>query len=345
MYFSTHIDPRVTAVLRSTCVLSVDAASVFSSRTNRKTTTTSRGSPDSGMTLLKACTDAANIVASTVTPLRFASAGRRGFISRCGANAPHRTSAASSSTASTSADNGGRRKTTRSAMRTPPSSVTVRKTSGIQNTSAARVMSSRGASRRLEVGRAATLLLPVAADDGQGVDLGAGLDACFELGFQLVAAAHLEVRIVDDDAAPRRGGDRAIDGCESTRVQIFVDGHATPSLAVVAVGDVELGARILVRPVGAVEGEPGGGKLIGAKEAEAVGERLLVDAIDADRGGERAARFGKRLRLARVDPGDRAEAADRERQPARPDHAVVHACAATGRKRPKCSRCTCLPAA
>src|SRR5262249_6883123 len=269
MYLSTNIDPRIAAVLRSTCVRSVDAASVFSSSTNRNTTTMSRGRPDSGMTVLNACTVAANIVASTVPPLRFSNADRAGFISCCGAKAPHRTSAASSSTASTSADSGGRRKTRRSAMRTPPSSVTVRNARGSQKTSTARLMSSRS-------------LLPVASNDGQRVHLGAGLHPRVELGLQLVTAVHLQVCIGDDDAAARCGRDCAIDRREAAREQRPVDVQAAPAFAVIAVGDVELRPRILMRLVGAVEREPGGGKLISAEEAQAVGERLVIDAIDAD---------------------------------------------------------------
>src|SRR5437868_11586049 len=103
------------------------------------------------------------------------------------------------------------------------------------------------------------------------------MQLALELRLELVAAVHLQILIVDDNPAARRRGDRAIDRLEAAREQIPVDREPAPPLTVVAVSDVELGARILQRRVGPREREASGRELIGMKEAEAVGERLRVD--------------------------------------------------------------------
>lgn len=78
---------------------------------------------------------------------------------------------------------------------------------------------------------------------------------------------HGEIRIVDDDPSARSGGNRTVDRRESARKQIFIDVGPTPAFTVVAVRDVELRARILVRGIGTREGIARGGELVGVKEA------------------------------------------------------------------------------
>ena len=56
-----------------------------------------------------------------------------------------------------------------------------------------------------------------------------------------------------------------------------------PALTVVAVGDVELRARVLKRRIGARERGARFDELILAKEREAIRERLRVDRIHANR--------------------------------------------------------------
>src|SRR5688572_12083298 len=76
----------------------------------------------------------------------------------------------------------------------------------------------------------------------------------FELRFQLIAAPHLEIRVVDDDPPVGRVCNRALHRFESLREQLIVLIQPSPALAVIAVRDVELRARILLRGVGALEG-------------------------------------------------------------------------------------------
>ena len=85
---------------------------------------------DSGVARLSACADARNNVASTTKPLAFSRRDRRAFISCSGTKARDRTSRPTSSTASTSENRDGGSRKIRVLDRTPPSSVTVRKSSG-----------------------------------------------------------------------------------------------------------------------------------------------------------------------------------------------------------------------
>src|SRR4029079_8121709 len=96
---------------------------------------------------------------------------------------------------------------------------------------------------------------PLPPDDRERVDLGPRLQAALELRLQLVAAAHLQFRVGDDEATARGSGNRAVDGVQPAREQIPVDVEAAPALAIVAVADVELRARVLMRPIRTREGE------------------------------------------------------------------------------------------
>src|SRR5262249_4316412 len=93
---------------------------------------------------------------------------------------------------------------------------------------------------------------------------------------------------------------------------------------IVAVGDIELRARVLEGRIRPREGKAGGGELVGAKEGKAVGERLLVDMIDAHARRERAGRLGNRLRLSRVHPDNRREIAEGGGNANRADDSVSH---------------------
>ena len=78
----------------------------------------------------------------------------------------------------------------------------------------------------------------------------------------------------------------------------------TPAFPVVRVRDVKLRARVADRRVGARERHPRFHELIAAKESEAVGERLLIDPVDADHSGQSARHLRDRLRLPRIEPAD-----------------------------------------
>ena len=120
-------------------------------------------------------------------------------------------------------------------------------------------------------------------EDLERVEVGClARDAALELGFQFVGAVHAEIGIVDDEPVVRRERDRAVDRFKAFAKQRVVVIDASPSLPVVAVGDVELGARVAVRGVGALERQPRLGERVAAKEGQSVGHGLRVDAIGAD---------------------------------------------------------------
>ena len=109
--------------------------------------------------------------------------------------------------------------------------------------------------------------------------------------------------IVDDEAPARGQCHRAVDREQAFRVQPIVVIQPAPSLTVVAIGDIELGARVAHRRVGAREGHARLDELIVPEEAQTVGKRLLVHHVSADNGGQAAGHLRDRLRLARVQPG------------------------------------------
>src|SRR5947208_11308548 len=99
----------------------------------------------------------------------------------------------------------------------------------------------------------------------------------------------LQIRIlVHHQSSGRRERNGAIERLEPLSVQHAVVIEPPPSLAVVAVRDVELRPRIALGSVGTREREASLGKLIVAEKTQPVRERLLVDPVGADRGGKPA---------------------------------------------------------
>ena len=83
--------------------------------------------------------------------------------------------------------------------------------------------------------------------------------------------------VVDDQPVVGRQRDRAIDGLEALLEQRVVVVDASPALPVVAVGDVELRARVAAGGVGAREGGARFDERVAPEEGEPIGGRLLVD--------------------------------------------------------------------
>jgi hypothetical protein len=83
---------------------------------------------------------------------------------------------------------------------------------------------------------------------------------------------------------------------------IVVD--SSPSLAIKAVGNIELRWGVFMRRIRAIKGGPSRLELIAAEEAESLVKRLLVDLVRPDVGGKAAGDFGEGLRLVHVRPHD-----------------------------------------
>src|SRR5947207_7267378 len=141
---------------------------------------------------------------------------------------------------------------------------------------------------------------------------------------------NFQIRIVfDDEAAAWSKRDAAIERLEALPVQRGVMVDTSPSLPVVAVCDVELRACIALGRVRAHEGHAGFGKVIRTEETQAVGERLLVDPVGADRGGQAARDLSDRLRLAGVQPPDERGVNGSDRESQRASGSLLHASAIT----------------
>src|SRR5439155_13617064 len=106
---------------------------------------------------------------------------------------------------------------------------------------------------------------------------------------------HAEVGIVDGEAAARRQRRGAIYHVEAALEQPAIDIHASPSLPVVRVSDIELRPRVSLGGVGALERGACLGELIAAKEAQAVIEARAVDGIRAEAGRHAAGDLPDRL--------------------------------------------------
>jgi len=73
-------------------------------------------------------------------------------------------------------------------------------------------------------------------------------------------------------------------------------------LTIETVRDVELGARVADRRIGAREGEPRFDELVVPEKREPIVERLLVDGVGADDGRQSAGDLADGLRLAGKEP-------------------------------------------
>src|SRR5262245_47689945 len=107
---------------------------------------------------------------------------------------------------------------------------------------------------------------------------------CLEFGLQFLASVHPERGVVDDQTSCRRERNRTIDRTKTFGVRAIVVVKPTPSLAVVAVGDIELRARVAHGGIGSLERYARFDELIVPEESQRIVERLLVDPIHPDDG-------------------------------------------------------------
>src|SRR5262249_2913271 len=105
-----------------------------------------------------------------------------------------------------------------------------------------------------------------------------------EFGLQFLASVHPERGVVDDQTSRRRERDRTIDRTKTFGVRAIVVVEPTPSLAVVAVGDIELRARIAHGGIGSRERYARLAQLVVPEEKPRIPRRLLVDPIHPDDG-------------------------------------------------------------
>src|SRR4029079_8547553 len=113
-------------------------------------------------------------------------------------------------------------------------------------------------------------------------------DAALEFRLQLVGAVHSKIRIVNDQTVIRGECNGPVDGFKSFAKQRVVVVDASPPLTVVAVGDVELRARVAVSRIGALERHACLIERVASEESEAIGHGLGVDVVGTYGGGDAA---------------------------------------------------------